>query len=40
MAIASTYPEPEMDGVYNMMWKDIGKLEADDNNYPYNNGAN
>lgn len=37
-AIASNYPKPEMDGVY-MMWKDIGILEADDNNYPYYNGG-
>ncbi|MEK5038372.1 aminoglycoside adenylyltransferase domain-containing protein [Sporosarcina sp. FSL K6-3457] len=37
-AIVSTYPRPEMDGVY-MMWADIGKLEADDNNYLYYNGG-
>ena len=37
-AIASNYPKPEMDGVY-MMWKDIGILEADVNNYPYYNGG-
>lgn len=37
-AIASTYSKPEMDGVY-MTWADIGKLEADDNNYPYYNGG-
>ncbi len=36
--IASTYPIPEMDGVY-VMWKDIGILETDDNNYPYYNGG-
>ena len=36
--IASIYPKPEMDGVY-MMWEDIGKLEADDNNYLYYNGG-
>lgn len=34
--IASKHQKPEMDGVY-VMWKDIGKLEADDNNYPYYN---
>lgn len=37
-AIESTYPKPEMDGVY-MMWADIGKLEAGDNRYPYYNGG-
>lgn len=34
--IAGKYEKPEMDGVY-IMWKDIGKLEADDDNYPYYN---
>ena len=36
--IASNYQKPEMDGVY-IMWEDIGKLEADDNSYPYYNGG-
>jgi len=36
--LASSYQKPEMDGVY-IMWEDIGKLEADDNIYPfYNDG--
>ena len=36
--IASNYQKPEMDGVY-ILWEDIGKLEADDNIYPfYNDG--
>lgn len=36
--IASNYQKPEMDGVY-VLWEDIGKLEADDNIYPfYNDG--
>lgn len=36
--IASNYQKPEMDGVY-IMWEDIGKLDADDNKYPYYNGG-
>jgi len=36
--IASSFQKPEMDGVY-IMWEDIGKLEADDDIYPfYNDG--
>ncbi len=36
--IASNNQKPEMDGVY-ILWEDIGKLEADDNSYPfYNDG--
>jgi hypothetical protein len=34
--IASKHQNPGMDGVY-LMWEDIGKLEADDHNYPYYN---
>lgn len=34
--IARNYQKPEMDGVY-IMWEDIGKIQTDDNIYPYYN---